>query len=88
MIRNDLLSNAQYGFRSKRSCVLQLLEAMEQWTKSLDHGVPVDIIYLDFKKAFDSVPHRRLLTKLKAYGIRGQILDWIEDFLTYRRQRV
>jgi len=44
---------------------------MEQWTKSLDHGVPVDIIYLDFKKAFDTVPHRRLLTKLKAYGIRG-----------------
>jgi len=54
----------------------------------LDHGVPVDIIYLDFKKAFDSVPLRRILTKLKAYGIRGQILDWIEDFATDRRQRV
>lgn len=85
---NSLFSTAQYGFRSKRSCVLQLLEAMELWTEALDRGLPVDVAYLDFKKAFDSVPHRRLLKKISAYGIKGRLLAWIEDFLTGRQQRV
>ena len=49
---------------------------------------PFDVIYLDFAKAFDAVPHKRLLNKLKAYGITGNILHWIESFLTDRRQRV
>ena len=51
-------------------------------------GSPVDIIYLDFKKAFDKVPHQRLLLKLKAHGIGDSITDWIEQWLTDRRQRV
>ena len=51
------------------SCTTQLLIAMDYWTQSLNDGYPVDIVYLDFCKAFDSVPHIRLLTKLKAYGI-------------------
>ena len=50
--------------------------------------VPVDVVYLDFKKAFDSVPHERLLGKLKAYGIGGKLHAWISDFLKGRRQRV
>ena len=51
-------------------------------------GSPVDIIYLDFQKAFDKVPHQRLLLKLKAHGIGDSITDWIEQWLTDRRQRV
>ena len=53
-----------------------------------DVGSPVDIIYLDFQKAFDKVPHQRLLLKLKAHGIGDSITDWIEQWLTDRRQRV
>ena len=60
----------------------------EEITKWLDEGLPVDIIYLDFQKAFDKVPHQRLLLKLKAHGIEGGIIDWIEQWLTDRRQRV
>jgi len=52
--------------------------ATEYWTKILQRGDSIDIIYFDFKKAFDSVPHRRLLTKLKAYGIDGLVLKWID----------
>ena len=54
----------------------------------LDSGTPVDTIYLDFAKAFDSVPHQRLLLKLESYGVGSHILAWIEDFLVGRRQRV
>jgi len=61
--------------------------ATEYWTKIL-RGDSIDIIYFDFKKAFDSVPHRRLLTKLKAYGIDGLVLKWIKAFLVGRKQRV
>ena len=61
---------------------------MEEITKWIDEGSPVDIIYLDFQKAFDKVPHQRLLLKLKAHGIRDGIIDWKEQRLTDRRQRV
>ena len=50
--------------------------------------IPIDVVYLDFSKAFDSVPHRRLLVKLQAHGIKGKLLNWIRAFLTDRRQRV
>ena len=61
---------------------------LEEITKWIDVGSPVDIIYLDFQKAFDKVPHQRLLLKLKAHGIGDSITDWIEQWLTDRRQRV
>ena len=61
---------------------------MNYWTESLNSGYPVDIIYFDFKKTFDTVPHRRLLLKLKSYGIGGNLLSWINSFLTGRVQRV
>jgi hypothetical protein len=64
------------------------LESLEQWTEWLDEGGAVDIIYLDYRKAFDSVPHRRLLYKLSKYGISGQVWTWIQNFLTDRTQRV
>ena len=61
---------------------------LEEITKWIDVGSPVDIIYLDFQKAFDKVPHQRLLLKLKAHSIGDSITDWIEQWLTDRRQRV
>jgi len=57
-------------------------------TKELDEGNSVDLIYLDFAKAFDKVPYNRLFKKLKAHGIGGKILNWIENWLNNRRQRV
>ena len=88
MTEHDLFSNAQYGFRSLPSCALQLLDVMEKWTEWLDEGKSFDCIYYDFSKAFDTVPHARLLAKLKSYGIGGKLLTWIEAFLKDRKQRV
>jgi len=61
---NDLFSNAQYGFRNKRSCVLELLDVLNDWVKAYDINLQVVTVYLDIKKAFDSIPHKRLLLKL------------------------
>lgn len=85
---NSVVTNAQHGFMSSRSCLTNLLEALENWTKALDDGYGIDIVYLDFRKAFDSVPHQRLLAKLKGYGITGKVWEWIESFLTTRTMRV
>ena len=56
--------------------------------KWVDDGSPLDVFYLDFQKAFDKVPHQRLLLKLKAHGIGNDVINWIEKWLTHRRQRV
>jgi hypothetical protein len=85
---NDLISDNQHGFVKGRSCTTQLLEVLDIWTDILDQGDCIDAIYLDFQKAFDMVPHKRLISKLKFYGIDGNILKWLESFLTNRRQRV
>ena len=89
-ILHHLFSNEQHGFLPGQSCITQLLVAAKKWSEALDQGLPVDVIYsyLDFKKAFDSVPHQRLLSKLKAYGISGNLSAWIESFLKDRNQRV
>ena len=76
---NELYAECQHGFRGKRSCVTQLLEVIE--FTEMDSGDPFDIVYLDFRKAFDSVPHERLVIKLAAYGINGKVLQWIRSFL-------
>ena len=86
--RKCLIKESQHGFRINRSCLTNLLESSEWITKMVDDGSPVDIIYLDFSKAFDKVPHKRLIEKLKAHGIRGQVANWIEEWLRDRKQRV
>ncbi|BHF73919.1 hypothetical protein SprV_0401700300 [Sparganum proliferum] len=86
--QHHLLSDAQHGFRSGRSCLTNLLFTLERWTKSCDEGNVVHAIYIDFKKALDSVPHQRLLHKLRNAGIRGRLLVWIQSFMAGRSQRV
>ena len=88
MSSNNLFSCHQHGFINGRSCTTNLLNVLDSWTDAIDNGFSVDAIYLDFAKAFDIVPHQRLLKKLMGYGIRGLVLDWIENFLTGRRQCV
>ena len=83
-----MFHDAQHGILPGRSCSSQLIEAMEDWSAAVEDWDPLDVVYLDFAKAFDSVPHLRLLSKLRAYGVRGRLLDWIEAFLIGRRQRV
>ena len=61
---------------------------MSNWLQNLDENIPVDAIYLDFQKAFDTVPHKRLLSKLSGYGIKDNVLNWIQDFLHDRTQYV
>ena len=86
--KNKTISCDQHGFQDKCSCVTQLLECLNDWTRNYDDKIQTDIIYLDFAKAFDTVPHQRLIIKLRKYGVRGKVLQWIESFLSNRRQRV
>ena len=86
--RNRKIRYRKHGFFKARSCLTNMLCFLEDVTKWLDEGSPVDIIYLDLKKAFDKVPHQRLLLKLKAHGIGNGMINWIEKWLIGRRQRV
>jgi hypothetical protein len=83
-----LLSPYQHGFLPGRSTLTQMLQCMNDWTRFHGRRQAVDIMYLDFAKAFNSVSHPKLLRKLHALGVRGKLLRWIKSFLSNRRQRV
>ena len=85
--RNNLINATQHGFSAHRSTTTNLIDFFENVTKDIDEGIPVDLLYLDFSKAFDKVPHQRLLAKLRAHGIHGHTLDWITNWLSQRKQR-
>ena len=87
IINNLIMINNVIWFRS---CSLQLLSAVNHWTNLLQDGNPVDIAYFDFRKAFDLVPHKCLLSKLLPYGIEGEIHGRLCEFITssYKSQRV
>ena len=85
---NALMSSTQHGFRTGRSTRTNLIKFLNETTKWNDDGYCFDVIYLDFSKAFDVVCHKRLLVKLRAIGISGKVLAWIEDWLSNRRQKV
>ena len=85
---NNKHDKYQHGFTPGISTVTNLIEALNIWSEALSHGLPVDIIYLDFEKAFDKVPHERLLNQLYRYGIRGSLLEWIRNYLHERTQMV
>ena len=88
LLEEKLLSKKQYGFITGRSTLTQLLYYLDECLKQTANGGVIDAIYLDFSKAFDTVPHQRLIGKLEAYGISGNILSWIKGFLQGRTQRV
>ena len=88
LVKHKLINTFQHGFLKARSCLTNLLCFLEEITKWVDDGSPVDVVYLNFKKAFDKVPHQRLLLKLKAHGIGNDVINWIEEWLTHRRPRV
>ena len=83
-----ILSDQQHGFRKRRSCESQLILTIQDLAQGLEERKQIDAVSLDFSKAFDKVPHQRLLLKLNHYGIRGSLLSWIESFLTDRSQKV
>ena len=86
--KNNLLLDSQHGFRQNRSCLSNLLEFFHYMLSVYDKSRAIDIIYLDFQKAFDKVPHKKLMVKTRALGIIDEVADWIEDWLTNRKQRV
>ena len=88
MMENNLISNKQHGFVPNRNCMSNLLTCLEHWCQFVEDGCPIDVIYTDFARAFDRVPHKRLLQKMKSLGITGSTLNWVKAFLTGRRQQV
>jgi ribonucleases P/MRP protein subunit RPP40 len=87
IIPNEL-QPSQHGFLQNKSCLTNLLLFLEQVTEDVDEGFPIDVIYLDFKKAFDKVPHNKLIEKMKANKINPSIIKWVKNWLTGRKQRV
>ena len=69
LIKHKLLNSSQHGFLKSKSCLTNLLCFFVEITKWVDEGSPVDVIYLDFQKAFDKVPYQRLILKLKSHRI-------------------
>ena len=86
--KNNILTNLNHGFRSGFSCETQLLTTLNDLLQSYDQGKQIDVAILDFSKAFDTVPHRKLLYKLKNYGINGPVHTWLSNFLTKRTMKV
>ena len=71
-----------------KSCLTNLLEYVNFVTEQLDSGKAVDVVYLDFSKAFNKVSHRKLISKLSSLGLGGNLLNWIKNWLIHRKQRV
>jgi len=88
LLTHNVISSHQHGFLSKKLTTTQLLECSYDWSVALTLGLNVDVAYLDYAKAFDSVVHSKLLAKLSHYGASGSVLIWIEKFLINRCQCV
>ena len=84
----DVINKNQFGFLQGRSTTTQLLSTIHDFAKSRNSSLATDVIFLDLAKAFDGVPHERLLIKLRSLGIVGNLINWLRHFLTCRKQRV
>ena len=85
---NNLITPEQHGFVPNKACVTNLLETLDTITDAVNRGLSVDLILLDFAKAFDKVSHEKLILKLKEYGISEILVRWVREFLSNRKQRV
>ena len=86
--KNNILTKLNHGFRSGFSCETQLLTTAFDLFNSFEREKQMDVAILDFSKAFDTVPHKKLLHKLSLYGITGPLHAWLSNFLTQRSMRV
>lgn len=85
---NNLLVKNQSGFRKRHSCETAIQWLLSEWTAQMNQGNSILVVFLDFKRAFETVNRKRLLHKLKfMYGIEGKVLQWLEDYLTNRCQK-
>ncbi|MFI5406894.1 MAG: RNA-directed DNA polymerase, partial [Nitrososphaerales archaeon] len=85
---NKFFSSRQFGFIKNRSTTIQMMKVMDLWTAQLERGGQIDVIYTDFEKAFDKVPHKRLISKLRSYCVDERLISWIEGFICYRSSQV
>lgn len=88
LLKNKLISKHQHGFMRHHSTATNLLECTHDWTVGLSNGNNIDVVYIDFTKAFDSIVFSKLLSKLNQYGIEGNLLSWLSSFIHGRTQRV
>ncbi len=86
--KHKLLSDSQYGFRTNSSTSLALTESIEEITNAIDHKLHSFGVFIDLKKAFDTINHSILISKLERYGIRGLVLHWVKSYLSNRKQFV
>ena len=85
---NRLINPSQHGFLPRKSTSTNLTAYLDYLTRNLDKGEPIDVLYLDFSKAFDKVPHKRLIQKLESYKFSKELIAWIQKWLEDRKQRV
>ena len=78
LVKHKLINIYQHGFLKARSCLTNLLCFLEEITKWVDEGSPVDVAYLDFHKAFDKMTHQQFLLKLTTRGVGNDVINWIE----------
>lgn len=83
-----MFSKRQFRFLERQSTVAQLLTILDRWTECLEFGGQIDVIHTNLEKAFDTVPHKRLISKLKSYGVNKGIISWTVDFVNNRKQNV
>jgi hypothetical protein len=88
LLLHNRICKQQHGFLAKHSTCSQLIECVNDWTVALNCKKHLDVVYIDFSKAFDSVVHKKLIFKLDSLGIKGRLLQWISSFLTLRTQSV
>ena len=86
--KNSLIAPSQHGFVPRKSTATQLLVTLNEWTKKYDKGDNLNVIYTDFSKAFDRVSHKKLIQVLYSFGVKGKLLEWLNSFLTNRKQLV
>ena len=84
----NLITKDQHGFMKSHSTCSQLLECVHDWSYTLESNFACHVIYIDFKKAFDSVSHKKLIYKLTAYGFSEKLITWLTSFLSHRTQTV